>query len=92
MPGGVTVGKPQDAPITSIPIADAPRVLPGVAVGGPEQPAQAAPVGGLPGEWKPTLTVSSRGPIKAVAAAATEESATKKAKWEKPSKGGWMGR
>ncbi len=32
------------------PRTDAPGVLPGVAVGGPEQPAQATPVGGLPGE------------------------------------------
>ena len=90
MPGGVTVGKPQDAPSTSTPDTDKPGALPGVAVGGPKQQAQATPVGGLSVTWKPTLYVSDQGPIEPIAAAAAAgEPALKKARWEKPSTGGW---
>ncbi len=89
MPGGVTVGKPQDAPSTSTPDTDKPGAVPGVAVGGPKQQAQATPVGGLSVTWKPTLYLSDQGPIEPIAAAAAGKPALKKARWEKASSGGW---
>ncbi len=87
------MGKPQDAPSTSTPNTDKPGAMPGVAAGGPKQQAQATPVGGTSVTWKPTLYVSDQGSIEPhwveIPTAAAGKPALKKARWEKPSTGGW---